>query len=62
MTHILQLDFNTQSSSHWDGLRHFPYSETKQFYNGVVQDQISSSHKIGIQSKAFREMITYYTY
>ncbi|KAJ6023636.1 uncharacterized protein N7446_014001 [Penicillium canescens] len=46
-----ELDFNTQSSSHWDGLRHFPYSETKQFYNGVVQDDISTSHKIGIQSK-----------
>lgn len=51
MAHVHQLDFNTQSSSHWDGLRHFPYSESKQFYNGVVQDEISSSHKIGIQSK-----------
>lgn len=45
---------NTQGSTHWDGLRHFPYSSTKQFYNGVSQDEISgpnASDKIGIQSK-----------
>jgi hypothetical protein len=48
-----KLDFNTQSSSHWDGLRHYPYSDTKQFYNGVTQEDISGknkSDKIGIQS------------
>ncbi|KAB8205144.1 putative cyclase-domain-containing protein [Aspergillus parasiticus] len=53
-----ELDFNTQSSSHWDGLRHFPYSESKQFYNGVVQDEISSSHKIGIQNIAEKPIVT----
>ena len=26
--------FNTQSSSQWDGLRHFAYQSERQFYNG----------------------------
>lgn len=38
--------FNTQSSSQWDGLRHFAYQSTGQFYNGVTQNQIhDSEHK-----------------
>jgi hypothetical protein len=49
---ILQLDFNTQSSSHWDGLRHFPYKETGQFYNGVTQEELLATKRIGIQSKS----------
>ncbi|KAI9928604.1 hypothetical protein MW887_001819 [Aspergillus wentii] len=53
-----ELDFNTQSSSHWDGLRHFPYSETKQFYNGVLQEEIASTHKIGIQNIAENPIVT----
>ncbi|KAL4894304.1 putative cyclase-domain-containing protein [Aspergillus ambiguus] len=53
-----ELDFNTQSSSHWDGLRHFPYSESGLFYNGVVQDEISSSTKIGIQNIARKPIVT----
>ena len=32
--------FNTQSSSQWDGLRHFGYQEEKLFYNGVGQGEI----------------------
>ncbi|KAJ5408833.1 hypothetical protein N7509_002716, partial [Penicillium cosmopolitanum] len=55
---LIILDFNTQSSSHWDGLRHFPYSETKQFYNGIVQGEISSSYKIGIQNMAEKPIVT----
>ncbi|KPI37684.1 uncharacterized protein AB675_125 [Cyphellophora attinorum] len=56
-----ELDINTQSSTHWDGLRHFPYSETKQFYNGVTQDDISgasASAKIGIQNIASSPVVT----
>ncbi|QKX57797.1 uncharacterized protein TRUGW13939_04917 [Talaromyces rugulosus] len=56
-----ELDFNTQSSSHWDGLRHYPYSETQQFYNGVVQDDISgekANSKIGIQNLASHPLVT----
>ncbi|KAL3485454.1 hypothetical protein BJX62DRAFT_242952 [Aspergillus germanicus] len=47
-----ELDFNTQSSSHWDGLRHFPYKDSGQFYNGVTQDEIMATKKIGIQSRS----------
>ncbi|KAI9844280.1 MAG: hypothetical protein M1837_005690 [Sclerophora amabilis] len=32
--------FNTQSSSQWDGLRHFAYQKEKKFYNGVTSDDI----------------------
>lgn len=49
-----QLDMNTQGSSHWDGLRHYPYQDSLLYYNGVTQDDISgvaANTKIGIQSK-----------
>ncbi|KAK4493984.1 hypothetical protein PRZ48_015170 [Zasmidium cellare] len=32
--------FNTQSSSQWDGLRHFGYQREEKFYNGVTLDEI----------------------
>ncbi|KAK5107408.1 hypothetical protein LTR62_001312 [Meristemomyces frigidus] len=32
--------FNTQSSSQWDGLRHFGYQKEAVFYNGVTMDEI----------------------
>ncbi|KAK2843905.1 hypothetical protein FQN49_005957 [Arthroderma sp. PD_2] len=32
--------FNTQSSTQWDGLRHFAYQNEKRFYNGVTMDDI----------------------
>lgn len=32
--------FNTQTSSQWDGLRHFSYTPAKLFYNGVTGDNI----------------------
>ena len=32
--------FNTQSSSQWDGLRHFGYQKEAVFYNGVTLDEI----------------------
>ncbi|OBT70729.1 hypothetical protein VF21_10137, partial [Pseudogymnoascus sp. 05NY08] len=50
-----ELDLNTQSSSHWDGLRHYPYQNTLQYYNGVTQSDISGPNpnsKIGIQNAA----------
>ncbi|GAA87142.1 hypothetical protein AKAW_05256 [Aspergillus luchuensis IFO 4308] len=53
-----ELDFNTQSSSHWDGLRHYPYTETKQFYNGVLQGEIASTKKLGIQNMAQKPIVT----
>ncbi|KAF9879302.1 hypothetical protein CkaCkLH20_03535 [Colletotrichum karsti] len=50
-----ELDMNTQGSSHWDGLRHYPYQETLQYYNGVTQDDISGSNansKLGVHNIA----------
>lgn len=50
-----ELYLNTQSSSHWDGLRHYPYQRGKQFYNGVVQEDITgpkANSKIGMQNIA----------
>ncbi|KAI8371984.1 hypothetical protein EDC96DRAFT_501141 [Choanephora cucurbitarum] len=32
--------FNLQTSSQWDGLRHFSFVPSRQFYNGVKVDQI----------------------
>lgn len=32
--------FNTQSSSQWDGFRHFGYQKEARFYNNVTLDQI----------------------
>lgn len=32
--------FNTQSSSQWDGLRHFGYQKEAKFYNGMTLDEI----------------------
>ncbi|KAI3390620.1 hypothetical protein diail_9082, partial [Diaporthe ilicicola] len=52
-----KLGINTQGSSHWDGLHHYPYQKTLQYYNGVVQEKISgptAGQKIGIQSIARR--------
>jgi len=34
--------FNTQSSSQWDGLRHFAYQKERLFYNGVTMEDIHS--------------------
>lgn len=49
-----ELDINTQSSSHWDGLRHFPYLKSRLFYNGMTQEEISGEKqtiRLGVQSK-----------
>ncbi|KAJ6151392.1 cyclase [Penicillium chermesinum] len=48
-----ELHINTQSSSHWDGLRHYPYQGTLEYYNGATQEDISGPNantKIGIQN------------
>ncbi|KAF3346738.1 Cation efflux family protein [Verticillium dahliae VDG2] len=31
--------FNSQSSSQWDGLRHYGYQQARRFYNGVTMEQ-----------------------
>ncbi len=50
------LELNTQSSSHWDGLRHVGYLKAgeRKFYNGTKQDEISGpnpSTKLGVHSR-----------
>lgn len=48
-------DFNTQSSSQWDGLRHYGHRQFG-FYNGLTEDQISdpANHRNGIHHWARR--------
>ncbi|KAL8865722.1 MAG: hypothetical protein Q9174_006734, partial [Haloplaca sp. 1 TL-2023] len=40
--------FNTQSSTQWDGLRHFAYQKEKKFYNGVTLDDIHANDETTI--------------
>jgi len=40
--------FNTQSSSQWDGLRHFGYQKEKVFYNGVTLNDIHGEHATNV--------------
>ncbi|KAF1987337.1 hypothetical protein K402DRAFT_376071 [Aulographum hederae CBS 113979] len=40
--------FNTQSSSQWDGLRHFGYQKEEKFYNGVTLDDIHGENKTNV--------------
>ena len=49
-----ELDINTQSSSHWDGLRHVGYRKGRLFYNGATQEDISgpnANERCGVQSR-----------
>lgn len=39
--------FNTQSSSQWDGLRHFGYQREEVFYNGVTLGEIHGEKEKG---------------
>lgn len=52
-----ELDINTQSSSHWDGLRHVGYRHGRLFYNGVTQEDITglnANARCGVQSERNR--------
>jgi len=42
------LTFNTQSSSQWDGFRHFGYQEEKVYFNGCQQHEIHDSTRNGV--------------
>lgn len=48
-----EIQLNTQSSSHWDGLRHYPYQieSERRYYNGVTNEEVAQTSKIGMQSK-----------
>lgn len=49
-------DFNPQSSSQWDGLRHIAHFPAKKFYNGVPPEDIvnGTSDRLGIHHMARR--------
>ncbi|KAF2501240.1 hypothetical protein BU16DRAFT_546554 [Lophium mytilinum] len=54
--------FNTQSSSQWDGLRHFAYQKEAQFYNGVTMSDIHddpASTVNGIQAVAEAQGVSF---
>ncbi|KAI5458620.1 putative cyclase-domain-containing protein [Mariannaea sp. PMI_226] len=44
------LEFNTQSSSQWDGFRHYAYQKEKLWFNGKTLDDLLTSNAIGIQA------------
>ena len=44
-----ELTFNTQSSSQWDGFRHFGFQKEKVFFNGKTQIDLSTTTVNGIQ-------------
>ncbi|KAF2828531.1 putative cyclase [Ophiobolus disseminans] len=46
-----RLEFNTQTSSQWDGLRHWGFDDGR-FYNGLTQEEIMSkkTDKLGIHA------------
>ncbi|KAI1501410.1 hypothetical protein F5X99DRAFT_382398 [Biscogniauxia marginata] len=52
-----EIYMNTQSSSQWDGLRHYPYQDRLMYYNGAVQADIAgakANSRLGIQNIAKR--------
>ncbi|KIW66993.1 hypothetical protein PV04_06271 [Phialophora macrospora] len=38
-----ELEFNTQTSSQWDGFRQWPFPDGR-FYNGATQDEVRSGN------------------
>ncbi|KAL2209216.1 hypothetical protein CC79DRAFT_1341532 [Sarocladium strictum] len=47
------ININTQSSTQWDGFRHYGYQRTKQFYKGHKQEEFGdTSGPLGIDSYA----------
>ncbi len=58
-----EIHLNTQASSHWDGLRHYPYQieAEKRYYNGVTAKDFlgnDRTSKIGVQSKLLHNIVT----
>ena len=46
------LEFNTQSSSQWDGFRHFGYQKEGVFFNGKTFKDLNESDVLGIHCKS----------
>lgn len=52
------LDINTQSSSQWDGFRHYGYQQAARYYGGRTQNDVEGSEVIGIDRVAHSGGIT----
>lgn len=52
------LHFNTQTSSQWDGFRHFGYQREKLYYNGMRQDEVTATNKNGIHGECSSDLGT----
>lgn len=50
IVHDDEVSFNTQSSSQWDGFRHFGYQDAELFYNGRTVTDIAETNVLGIHS------------
>lgn len=48
------LSFNTQSSSQWDGFRHYGYQKEKVFFNAKTLDDLLTTDVNGIHGEDFR--------
>ncbi|CAG9996977.1 unnamed protein product [Clonostachys byssicola] len=44
-----EISFNTQSSSQWDGLRHWGNTHTGFYYNGLHHNDLIQSNQLGIE-------------
>ncbi|KAF2186605.1 hypothetical protein K469DRAFT_572400 [Zopfia rhizophila CBS 207.26] len=44
------ITFNPQSTTQWDGFRHFGYQDRKRYYNGCVQADIHNTRKLGVDA------------
>ncbi|KAF2135010.1 hypothetical protein P153DRAFT_362711 [Dothidotthia symphoricarpi CBS 119687] len=53
-----ELHINTQSSSQWDGFRHYGYQQAKRYYGGRSQADVEGSEVIGIDRVAHSGGIT----
>lgn len=50
--------FNTQSSTQWDGFRHYGYQRAKLFFNGHTQERFENGSDLGINVWAEKGGIT----
>jgi hypothetical protein len=46
------LALNTQSSSQWDGFRHFGYQKEEVYYDGMKQDEVLTTNRNGIDGES----------
>lgn len=47
-----EVSFNTQSSSQWDGFRHYGYQKEKRYYNGCTNEEVLGGERNGIHGQS----------